>query len=110
MSRVKCPHGYFTPPARQRCPWCHGFDDISQNVIPVTGHGNGWLLRVGDAVCTSCGGPSSAGWGLIDDTVPVQSRRLPSMCYSCQSGENTKETLTRRAEHEARRGVKKQRT
>ena len=31
----------------------------------------------------------------------------PNMCYSCRCGENTKETLERRAAHEAKRGVKK---
>ncbi len=104
----KCPHGYFTHSSSNRCPWCYGFDDANRDVIPVVGHGNGWLLRSGAAICTSCGGPSEAGWGMItSDWSP--DRPPPSMCYSCRCGENTKETLERRAVHEAARGKKKPR-
>lgn len=102
----KCPHGYLTHSKFNRCPWCFGIDDSNRNAVPVVGHGNGWLLLATDPICTSCGGPATAGWGAIVDDTP---RPPPSMCYSCRSGNNTKEAIDRRAAHEALRGQKKQR-
>jgi hypothetical protein len=103
---AKCPHGYFSRPSN-RCPWCHGFDATHRNVIPVVGHGNGWLLHQGTTICTSCGGPGDAGWGLIAEG--AVSDHAPTMCYGCRSGENTKEAIARRTAHEATRGIKKKR-
>jgi len=99
--KTKCAHGYFT---HLRCPWCRGVDDETRDVVSVVGHGNGWLLRRGEPICGSCGGPAYAGWGAVDDTRP---RKLPTLCYPCRSGGNTREAVNRRAVHEARRGIRK---
>ena len=107
MSIPRCAHGYFTHSPFNRCPWCHGFDASHHDVIPVVGHGNGWLLRGGDSVCQSCGGPSTAGWGLADGG--EKAAAPPALCYLCRSGENTKEAIARRTRHEAARGKRKQR-
>ena len=104
MAFDKCLHGYFT---RQHCPWCHGFDDSTRDVVTVTGHGNGWLLRKDEAVCESCGGPSGAGWGITSDV--ALSAEPPKLCYPCRSGENTREAIDRRDRHERARGIKKPR-
>ncbi len=105
MTSTKCPHGYFTH-SSQGCPWCAGYAaPWWRTVIPVVGHGNGWLLRAGEPICTSCGGPSWAGWGIADAGKGPQPP--PAMCYGCRSGDNTRETIDRRARHEAARGVKK---
>ncbi len=99
---TKCAHGYF---AHLHCPWCCGLDGAAQDLVPVVGHGNGWLLRRGEPVCESCGGPAEAGWG---GTVVVDGPRMPpKLCYSCRIGSNTKEAIAKREEHEARRGVRK---
>lgn len=103
----KCPHGYFTSNvSSHRCPWCFGFDTSNRDAVPVVGHGNGWLLRSGEPIFISCGGPSVAGWGMRTHQA---SERPPSMCYVCSSGGNTKEAIARRAAHEATRGVRKKR-
>jgi len=107
LSAEKCPHGYFTRCPSNRCPWCFGFDDSSRDVVPVVGHGNGWLLRSHDSVCTSCGGPATAGWGV--DGGDGSPRPPPPTCYVCRIGDNTSETIARLAAHEVARGQKKPR-
>ncbi len=102
MTRHICLHGYFSD-ALQHCPWCHGYDASNADVVPVVGHGNGWLLRTGAPVCTSCGGPAGAGWGCG----PAHPPTPPKMCYSCPSGENTAEAIAKRKRHTDRRGVRK---
>jgi hypothetical protein len=105
----KCSHGYFTHSPSNLCPWCFGFDATSNHdVVPVVGHGNGWLLRIGNAVCTSCGGPAEAGWGATGSN-PALEHAAPATCYYCRSGDNTKKAIARRAVHTSARGKKKQR-
>jgi hypothetical protein len=105
----KCGHGFFEA---QPCPWCFGFDEGNRDVVPVVGHGNGWLLRQGDLACPSCGGPRSAGWGCYVDDKPPDHRdpaQCPPLCYGCRIGENTAEAIAKLTSHESARGVKKQR-
>jgi hypothetical protein len=101
----RCEHGYYTHSPFNRCPWCHGFDASTRDVIPVIGHGNGWLLRQGALICPSCGGFGDAGWGMIVDKADAPP--MVRWCYGCKIGENMKEAIARRDAHEARRGVKK---
>lgn len=78
----------------------------------MIGHGNGWLLRWGDLVCPSCGGPRVAGWGLYAGNKapdPKNPNDWQPLCYVCTIGENTVEALARRDAHLAQRGVRKQR-
>jgi hypothetical protein len=105
MKAEACPHGYWTHSPSNCCPWCHGFDDGNRDAVPVVGHGNGWLLRQGDTPCSSCGGPSTAGWGarLTNEPAP----QIPRRCYSCACGDNTKEAIAARETHAMQRGVKK---
>lgn len=103
--RAKCEHGYFTS---EPCPWCLGNDP--GDVVPVNGHGNGWLLRLGNPVCPSCGGPGKAGWGMyVDINISALASRHMCTCYVCRIGDNTVEAIARRAVHEEQRGVRKQR-
>ena len=63
---LKCPHGIFThSPVLNRCPWCFGQNDHNRAAVSVVGPGNGWLLRAGDPVCDTCGGPAHVCNGLI---------------------------------------------
>ena len=78
----------------------------------VIGHCNGWLLREGDLVCPSCGGPRVAGWGLYAGDKAADSKNSndwPPLCCACSIGDNTVEALTRCSAHVAQRGVRKQR-
>lgn len=106
LMTTKCPHGYFTS---EPCPWCSGRD--LADFAEVVGHGNGWLLRLGDLVCPSCGGPRVAGWGLYVDEAPDprNSDDWQPLCYACTIGENTVEAIARRDAHVSRRGVRKRR-
>lgn len=105
MSIAKCPHGYFTHSPFNKCPWCFGTDASNADAVPVVGHGNGWLLHKDDPICTSCGGPSTAGWGV--DASDGSPRPPPTLCYGCRIGDNTKEAIAKRAVHESQRGVRK---
>jgi len=60
-----CPHGYFNHSEYNRCPECYGINLHNSDAVPVNGPGNGWLLKKGDRPCIECGGPATAGHGLI---------------------------------------------
>lgn len=103
----KCTHGYFTS---QPCPWCLGREPSAwDDFVKVIGHGNGWLLRRGDRVCASCGGPRGAGWGAYAGDKESDPKDGAPMCYVCTIGDNTIDAIAQRDGHVAQRGVKKQR-
>lgn len=84
----KCPHGYWTHSQYNRCPWCHGFTKETEDVVPVVGVGNGWLLRRGTTPCRGCGGPGNAGHGILPGGMThawYEANYLPKidLCYEC---------------------------
>lgn len=87
MSTGKCSHGYFTHSPYNKCPWCFGWDRHNKGSIPMHGKGNGWLLKKGEPVCQSCGGPSNAGWGVLPPDMTQEQwkthRHTIKTCYTC---------------------------
>lgn len=110
-AREKCIHGYWTH-AYDKCPWCFGFTQATQDVVPVKGPGNGWLLRKGQAPCIHCGGPGNAGFGIIPPGITLEfwktiSCRL-NYCYQCSREGKSTEGMFRWDEVEVPLEVRKQ--
>lgn len=83
----KCPHGYFTHSKYNKCPWCFGWRWNNWDAVPVKGKGNGWLLRKTDPVCQTCGGPATAGGGVLPPGMTHEqheaTKHTIKTCYYC---------------------------